>query len=52
MHTYIITIKEAERTRTMTYIGSAASLNGFIFTLHAHLDLPTDRCITFNMVQR
>ena len=52
MHTYLITIKEAERTRTMTYIGSAASLNSFIFTLHAHLDLPTDRCITFNMVQR
>ena len=51
MHTYIITIKEAERTRTMTYIGSAASLNGFIFTLHAHLDLP-NHCITFNMVQR
>ena len=49
MHTYIITIKEAERTRTMTYIGSAASLNSFIFTLHAHLDLPGDR-ITFDMV--
>lgn len=51
MHTYLITIKEAERTRTMTYIGSAASLNSFIFTLHAHLDLP-NHCITFNMVER
>ena len=51
MHTYLITIKEAERTRTMTYIGSAASLNGFIFTLHAHLDLPGDR-ITFDMVEQ
>ena len=51
MHTYLITIKEGDTEREIRYVGSAASLNSFIFTLHAHLDLP-NHCITFNMVER
>ena len=52
MHTYLITIKEGDTEREIRYVGSAASLNSFIFTLHAHLDLPTSDCITFDMVER
>ena len=51
MHTYLITIKEGDTEREIRYVGSAASLNSFIFTLHAHLDLPGDR-ITFDMVEQ